>query len=146
NSIQIDTIPSRETRMAVAIDVAGLTKRYDNSVALDQVSFQVQDGEIMGFLGPNGAGKTTTMRILTGIIAPSSGTAKIAGFDVTTQSLDVRRQIGYLPENVALYPELRIMEYLSYRASIKGVARSARKNRIKAALDQCDLGDVSGKL
>ena len=132
--------------MAVAIDVVGLTKRYDTSMALDRVSFQVQDGEIMGFLGPNGAGKTTTMRILTDLIAPSSGTARIAGFDVVSQSLDVRRRIGYLPENVALYPELRVLEYLRYRATIKGVAGSARHNRIKAVLDQCDLGDVARKL
>lgn len=132
--------------MAVAIDVAGLTKRYDQSVALDQVSFQVQDGEIMGFLGPNGAGKTTTMRILTGIIAPTAGTAKIAGYDIATQSIEVRRRIGYLPENVALYPELRVQEYLAYRAAIKDVPRSARPNRIKAALEQCDLADVSRKL
>ena len=107
--------------MSLAIEVRNLTKRYDTTTALDAISFEVQRGEIMGFLGPNGAGKTTTLRILTGILSPTNGAVTINGLDAETQSLEVRRQIGYLPENVALYPEMRVQEYLEYRARIKGV-------------------------
>ena len=94
--------------MTPAIDVTNLTKRYDTVTALSNVSFDVQPGEIMGFLGPNGAGKTTTLRILTGMIAPTDGTVRIDGLDVAEQTLEVRRRIGYLPEHVSLYPELRV--------------------------------------
>jgi ABC-2 type transport system ATP-binding protein len=100
----------------------------------------------MGFLGPNGAGKTTTLRILTGMLAPTDGAVRIDGLDVTEQPLEVRRRIGYLPENVALYPELRVREYLDYRARIKGVARRARVQRVSDALAQCALDDVARKL
>jgi ABC-2 type transport system ATP-binding protein len=132
--------------MAASIDVKDLTKRYDTATALAGISFDVQPGEIMGFLGPNGAGKTTTLRILTGMIAPTSGSVRIDGLDVTERPLDVRRRIGYLPEHVALYPELRVQEYLTYRAGIKGVAGAQRPARVRAALEQCDLVDVSRKL
>ena len=132
--------------MATQIDVANLTKRYDLVTALDTISFQVQPGEIMGFLGPNGAGKTTALRILTGMIAPTDGSVRIDGLDVGAQTLEVRRRIGYLPEHVALYPELRVEEYLRYRASIKGVPPNNRRARIDASLEQCDLADVRRKL
>jgi ABC-2 type transport system ATP-binding protein len=128
--------------MPAAIDVHNLTKRYDTVTALGGISFDVQPGEIIGFLGPNGAGKTTTLRILTGMIAPSGGSVRIDGIDVTEHPLDVRRRIGYLPEHVALYPELRVREYLGYRACIKGVPRRERAGRIAAALEQCALTDV----
>ena len=132
--------------MSLAIEVRDLTKRYDTTTAVDRISFEVNTGEIMGFLGPNGAGKTTTLRIFTGLLAPTSGAVRINGLDLQTQSLAIRRQIGYLPENVSLYPELRVSEYLAYRASIKGVPRQARSSRIKEVVEQCALGDVRRKL
>ncbi len=128
--------------MALAIDVKHLTKRFDATTALNNISFEVQQGEIMGFLGPNGAGKTTTLRILTGLLAPTSGSVRLNGLDVETHSLQIRRQVGYLPENVSLYPELRVAEYLSYRATLKGVPRSQQRVRLEEALEQCALGDV----
>ena len=132
--------------MSAAISVQHLTKRYDVVTALSDISFDVQPGEIMGFLGPNGAGKTTTLRLLTGMIAPTSGSVRIDGLDVADHSLEVRRRIGYLPEHVALYPELRVQEYLSYRAHIKGIPRKERSNRIQEALAQCTLTDVARHL
>lgn len=132
--------------MAVPIEVTNLTKRYETVTALSDISFSVPSGEIMGFLGPNGAGKTTTLRILTGLIAPTSGSVRIDGLDVTERSLEVRRRIGYMPENVALYPELRVREYLSFRARIKGVPSSARSARIAEAIEQCALTDVTRQL
>ena len=132
--------------MAIPIEVSHLTKRYDTVTALSDVSFSVEPGEIMGFLGPNGAGKTTAMRILTGMIAPTSGSVRIDGLEVTERPLEVRRRIGYLPEHVALYPELRVQEYLGFRAQIKGVAVSARRARLAAVLEQCALTDVTRKL
>ena len=132
--------------MAIPIDVSHVTKRYDAVTALHDVSFDVQPGEVMGFLGPNGAGKTTALRILTGMLSPTEGTVRIDGLDVAAESLEVRRRIGYLPEHVALYPELRVREYLAYRARIKGVPARERRGRIQAALEQCALGDVSRSL
>ena len=132
--------------MPTTIDVAHLTKRYDTTTALSDISFTVAPGEIMGFLGPNGAGKTTTLRILTGMLHPTSGSVKIDGLDVTVHPLDVRRRIGYLPEHVALYPELRVQEYLHYRARIKGVPGHAQRSRITSVLGQCGLGDVARHL
>jgi ABC-2 type transport system ATP-binding protein len=132
--------------MATPIEIVNLTKRYDTITALSQISFDVQSGEIMGFLGPNGAGKTTTLRIITGLIEPSDGAVRIDGLDVTDHSLEVRRRLGYLPENVALYPELRVRDYLNYRACIKGVSAKERRARIGAALEQCDLADVQRQL
>lgn len=132
--------------MPASIAVSNLTKRYDTVTALSDISFEVQPGEIMGFLGPNGAGKTTTLRILTGMIAPTEGSVRIDNLDVTERPLDVRRRIGYLPEHVALYPELRVWEYLSYRATIKGVSGRTRRGRIEAVIAQCELGDVHRQL
>src|SRR5215813_14012090 len=105
------------------IQVDNLTKDFGPVKAVDHISFEVEKGEIVGFLGPNGAGKTTTMRILTTWLPATTGVAKVAGFDVMTQSLDVRRNIGYLPDTVPLYPEMRVEEYLHYRAQLKGMTR-----------------------
>src|SRR3989338_4766076 len=132
--------------MAAAISVRNLTKRYDNVTALSDISFEVQAGEIMGFLGPNGAGKTTTLRILTGMLSPTSGSVQIDGLDVARRSLEIRRRIGYLPEHIALYPELRVQEYLSYRAAIKGVAAKERRARVAAAMERCVVTDVRRQL
>ena len=132
--------------MATPIEVLNLTKRYDTVTALTDVSLQVKPGEIMGFLGPNGAGKTTTLRVLTGMLAPTSGSVRIEGLDVVTHPIEVRRLIGYLPEHVALYPELRVREYLSYRATIKRVPRSERSRRVNAVLERCDVADVARTL
>ena len=132
--------------MPLAIEIKELSKRYETTTALDRISFEVQPGEIMGFLGPNGAGKTTTLRILTGLLAPTLGSVRINGLNAETQSLAIRRQIGYLPENVSLYPELRVDEYLAYRARIKGVSRKARRRRLDEVMGQCALGDVRRQL
>jgi len=131
---------------APAIQTRDLTKRYEATTALDRVSFEVQPGEIMGFLGPNGAGKTTAMRILTGMLSPTSGTAQIEGLDVETESLATRRRLGYLPENISLYPELRVEEFLAYRAAIKGVPGHQRRARVTESVERCSLGDVRRKL
>jgi len=132
--------------MDLAIQAEQLTKRYDTVTALDHVSFDVRRGEIMGFLGPNGAGKTTALKILTGLLSPTDGAVRINGLDVETKSLEIRRQIGYLPENVSLYPELRVQEYLSYRASIKGVPGRARRARVAEAMERCAVADVRRRL
>src|SRR5438477_7048864 len=112
------------------IQVEHVTKYFGPVLAVDDVSFEVDRGEIVGFLGPNGAGKTTTMRILTTYLPATSGVARVAGFDVMNESMDVRRNIGYLPESVPLYPEMRVEEYLNYRAKLKGVDRKTRVQRI----------------
>src|SRR5258707_9901092 len=113
-----------------AIQVQNLTKNYGAVLAVDDITFEVKVGELVGFLGPNGAGKSTTMRILTTFLPASKGFAWVAGFDVMYQSMDVRQRIGYLPESVPLYPEMRVGEYLSYRARLKGVDRATRTARI----------------
>jgi gliding motility-associated transport system ATP-binding protein len=123
-----------------------LTKLYDNTPALTDVSFQVQKGEILGFLGPNGAGKTTTMRILTGFIPPTSGTAKIAGFDILTQSMEVRKRIGYMPENPPLYHDMTVLSFLRFIARLKRVPKSKEKQRIDYVIDRCSLENVSRRL
>jgi ABC-2 type transport system ATP-binding protein len=129
-----------------AINVQNLTKRYGTVLAVDDVSFQVQPGELVGFLGPNGAGKTTCMRILTTWIPASSGYAWLSGFDVMYQSMDVRKRVGYLPESVPLYPELRVREYLTFRAKIKGVERVGRTARIDYCLEKCRIKEVQNRL
>lgn len=128
------------------IVVKQLTKLYGPVVAVDHVSFQVDKGEVVGFLGPNGAGKSTTMRILTTYLPATSGTAKIAGFDIMTESMQVRRNLGYLPENVPLYPEMRVEEYLYYRAKLKGVDRRLRRSRIDYAMERCRVVGVRRRL
>jgi ABC-2 type transport system ATP-binding protein len=124
------------------IEVTSLTKYFGPVLAVDDISFQVSGGEIVGFLGPNGAGKTTTMRMLTTYLPATSGIAKVAGFDVMNQSMDVRRNIGYLPESVPLYPEMRVEEYLYYRSKLKGVDRKRRKDRIDYCLERCRIREV----
>src|SRR5205823_14859675 len=109
------------------IEVERLSKRYGTVKAVDRVSFSVGRGEIVGLLGPNGAGKTTTMRMLTTFLPPTSGRAKLAGHDVLDEPLEVRRHVGYLPENVPLYNEMRVREYLEFRAKLKDVAGSHRR-------------------
>ena len=121
------------------ITVENLTKRYSGFTAIKDLSFEVAKGEIVGFLGPNGAGKTTTMRILSGYMPATSGRASIAGFDVFEQSLEARRHIGYLPENTPLYHEMRVNEYLRYRAKLKGVEGRKLKERVGDVIDLCNL-------
>src|SRR5688572_10234945 len=128
------------------IQVKKLTKYFGSVLAVDRVSFEVDKGEIVGFLGPNGAGKTTTMRILTTYLPATSGVAKIAGYDVMMQSMEVRRNIGYLPENVPLYGEMRVEEYLLYRAKLKGVPRAIRLKRLEYCLERCRIREVRRRL
>jgi ABC-2 type transport system ATP-binding protein len=123
------------------IEVVGLTKAFGAVRAVDAVTFSVAKGEILGFLGPNGAGKTTTMRILTGYLPATSGTARVAGFDVFEQSLEVRRRIGYLPENPPLYPNMTVRSYLDFVARIKGVPPAERKKRVDAAMEMTNISD-----
>ncbi len=121
------------------IDVKNLTKYFGPVLAVDRVNFSISRGEIVGLLGLNGAGKTTTMRILTTYLPATSGTAHLAGFDVRTQSLDVRQRIGYLPENVPLYSEMRVEEYLQFRAKLKGVGRKERQTHLEYCLGRCRI-------
>jgi ABC-2 type transport system ATP-binding protein len=123
-----------------------LFKRFAGVQALRGISFRVEKGEIVGFLGPNGAGKTTTMRILSGYMPPTSGRVRIAGFDAFTHSIEVRRRIGYMPEVVPLHPELRVREFLSYRAQLKGVRGPRIRQRIEEVCHLCGLEEVSGKI
>lgn len=123
------------------IQVRQLTKRYGAIVAVDAISFDVEEGTIMGFLGPNGAGKSTTIRILTCYQPASGGSASIAGYDVFTQSMDVRRCIGYLPESAPLYPEMRVREYLNFRGKLHGLEADARQAAIKRVAERCWLGE-----
>ena len=128
------------------IEVQDLTKTYGSVTAVDHVSFTVNKGEILGFLGPNGAGKTTTMRILTGYMPATSGTARVAGFDVFNDSIEVRRRIGYLPENPPLYPEMTVESYLDFVARIKNVPADKRSGRITDALQKTSLVDKRTEL
>jgi len=128
------------------IQVENLSKYFGPVMAIDRISFVVGQGEIVGFLGLNGAGKTTTMRILTSYLPATSGVARVAGFDVMLQSTDVRRNIGYLPESVPLYPEMRVEEYLNFRAKLKGVRRTERGKRVEYCLERCRLVTVRRRL
>ena len=128
------------------IEVQQLAKSYGEVQAVSEVSFSAHRGEVVGFLGPNGAGKTTTIRMLATYIPPTSGTALVAGFDILKQSDDVRRRIGYLPENPPLYPELTVREYLRFVGRIKGVPAAELEARIESTIARCFLGDVRGKL
>ncbi len=129
----------------VMIEAQGLTKRYDGVLAIDRVSMEVRRGEVLGFLGPNGAGKSTTMKILTCFTSPSEGSAKVNGCDITTDSIGVRRSIGYLPESTALYQDMLVLEYLEYAAEIRGLAGADVRKRVKVVVDETGLGDVIGK-
>lgn len=128
------------------IDVKNLTKRFVGRTAVDAITFAVGKGEIVGFLGPNGAGKTTTMRMLTGYLPPTSGEAKIAGHDVFSDSLKARREIGFMPENVPLYEDMRVVEYLTFRAALKGVRVREVKSSVERAMEYCGLGEVRKKM
>src|ERR1700752_1299194 len=124
------------------IEVQNLTKHYGPLTAIRDGSFAVGPGEIVGFLGPNGAGKSTTMRILACYMPASTGSAKVAGFDVFRESMEVRKRIGYLPENVPLYTDMRVAPYLDFVAEVKGVPRAARKKRVADVMDRCLISDM----
>jgi ABC-2 type transport system ATP-binding protein len=128
------------------IKVAGLTKRYGPTTAVNNISFEVDRGEIVGFLGPNGAGKTTTMRILTGFLPPTQGKVSVAGYDVMEQPIEVKKHIGYLPETPPLYPEMEVVEYLDFVARLKGIPSSDLTSRIETVLEKCSLGHVRHKI
>ena len=128
------------------IKVEGLTKRYDRTVAVDNISFEVEKGQIVGFLGPNGAGKTTTMRVLTCFLPPTSGTASIAGFDVLEQPMEVKKRIGYLPETPPLYPEMEVWEYLNFVGRLKGISSGDIARRVDEVTARCAIGGVRTKL
>jgi len=128
------------------IEVERLTKHYGPVAAIRDVSFNVAPGQIVGFLGPNGAGKSTTMRILACFMPASSGRARVAGHDVLNESMEVRRRIGYLPENVPLYTDMRVAPYLDFVAEVKGVPRSDRKRRVADVMDRCMVADVQNRL
>ncbi len=123
------------------IEVQNLTKVYGNLTAVDHISFRVNRGEILGFLGPNGAGKTTTMRILAGYLPATSGTARIAGYDVAEQSMEVRRRVGYLPEVPPLYPDMTVEGYLDFVARLKRVPAAQRRSRVTAAMELARVAD-----
>ncbi len=127
--------------MPPMIEVSHLSKHYGRFAALAGVTFSVNAGEIVGFLGPNGAGKTTTMKILTGFISPTGGTAKVAGFDAVTESLEVRRRIGYLPESAPIYAEMRVLDYLDFIGRVRGMAHGERVTAIERAATECDILD-----
>ena len=128
------------------IEVRDLTKRFARHTAVENISFSVGSGEIVGFLGPNGAGKTTTMRMLTGYLPPSSGSVQVAGFDVFRQSIKARRKIGYMPENVPLYDDMRVREYLKFRAKLKGLGVRELRQRVNEVIGVCGLEPVRGKM
>jgi ABC-2 type transport system ATP-binding protein len=128
------------------IQVENLTKRYAGGEAVRGITFSVEKGEVVGFLGPNGAGKSTTMRMLTGYLPPTDGKIEVAGAKLPQESLLVRQRIGYMPENVPLYPEMRVEEFLEYRGRLKRVTRGEIAHRVGLALDQCGLTDVRKKI
>ncbi len=129
----------------VMIEAQGLTKRYGSVVAVEDATFEVKRGEVVGFLGPNGAGKTTTMKILTCFIAPSDGSARVSGADIFEDPIAVRQAIGYLPENTPLYTEMLVLEYLEYIARMRGLRGAQSDSRIRAVVEETALGDVIGK-
>jgi ABC-2 type transport system ATP-binding protein len=128
------------------IEATNLSKRYGDFVAVDDVSFQIERGEVVGFLGPNGAGKTTTMRMLTGFLPPTEGSARIQGHDIFSDPLEARRAVGYLPESPPLYPEMTVTSYVDYVARIKDVPRRERRTRVERALERCGLAEVSKRV
>lgn len=128
------------------IKVEGLTKRYARNIAVDNISFEVEKGQIVGFLGPNGAGKTTTMRVLTCFLPPTDGKVQVAGFDVTEHSMDVKKRIGYLPETPPLYPEMEVREYVEFVGKLKGVHKSELASKVDDVCERCNVADVKTKL
>jgi ABC-2 type transport system ATP-binding protein len=130
----------------VLVEANDLTRYYGGFLAVDHVSFRIERGEIVGLLGPNGAGKTTTIRMLTGFLPASEGTASVAGHDAHADPLQARRHIGYMPENNPLYPEMRVSEYLAFRAELKGVARRDRLGRIRECMRLCGVENVDRQI
>jgi ABC-2 type transport system ATP-binding protein len=128
------------------IEVQHLSKRYGRVTAVDDISFRVERGEILGFLGPNGAGKTTTMRILTGYIPATEGKAVVAGFDVFDQPIEAKRRTGYLPETPPLYPDMTVLEYLTFVAKVKGVPSNERHQRIRQVMERTRVADMANRL
>jgi ABC-2 type transport system ATP-binding protein len=128
------------------IKVEGLTKRYARTIAVDNISFEVDKGQIVGFLGPNGAGKTTTMRVLTCFLPPTTGTANVAGFDVLENPFEVKKRMGYLPESPPLYPEMEVKEYIQFVGKLKGVPKAELAKRVDQVIERCAVGDVRDKL
>lgn len=128
------------------ISVQGLSKRYARTVAVDNISFEVQKGQIVGFLGPNGAGKTTTMRILTCFLPPTTGSAQVAGFDVLEAPMEVKKRIGYLPETPPVYPEMEVGEYVSFVGKLKGLSGANLRKRVDEVCERCAVADVQKKL
>ena len=128
------------------IEVSNLSKTYSGFRAVQGISFHVNKGEIVGFLGPNGAGKSTTMKVLAGYLPPTDGKISIGGFDVVTQSIELRKRIGYMPENVPLYTDMRVNEFLRFRAELKKVTRRKIKDRVEAVKQLCSLKDVENKI
>lgn len=129
----------------MAIAVRNLTKLYGTEKAVDDISFDVKTGEILGFLGPNGAGKTTTMKVITCYMPPTSGTVEVDGLSISERSLEVRRKIGYLPEHNPLYHDMNVIEYLEYAAQLHGIKPSELRGRMREMVDVCGLGDVRHK-
>ncbi|MCU0663356.1 MAG: ATP-binding cassette domain-containing protein [Myxococcota bacterium] len=127
------------------IEVKNLTKRYGEVRALDDISFEVKRGQVLGFLGPNGAGKTTTMKILTTFIAPSSGSAKVAGLDISEAPLEVRRKVGYLPESAPLYTDMQVIECLEFVAELRNISKPDRKTAIARVIETCGLKGMTGR-
>jgi ABC-2 type transport system ATP-binding protein len=127
------------------IEVQHLTKRYGPTTAVDDVSFRVEKGEVLGFLGPNGAGKTTTMRVLTGYMPPTEGKAIVAGFDVFDQPIEAKRRTGYLPETPPLYPEMTVRDYLTFVAKIKGLAKKSRVARVNEVMERTRVADMANR-
>lgn len=128
------------------IQVKEFTKKYAGFTAVKNINFEVKPGEIVGFLGPNGAGKSTTMKVLAGYLPPTEGSVKVAGFDVVKDSIEVRRRIGYMPENMPLYTDMRVDEYLRFRARLKGVTTKKIKERVEEVKNRCSLKDVERKI
>lgn len=128
------------------IEVKNVTKKYGNFVAVDNISFTVKDGEVVGFLGPNGAGKSTTMNMITGFIEPTDGSIIVNGFDVQKKGINAKKQIGYMPEGVPLYTELTVKEFITYMAELKKVKKKERKEKVQKALTETGLKDVEKKL
>lgn len=124
------------------IEAQSLSRRYGDFTAVDGISFSVKDGEILGMLGPNGAGKTTTIRMITGFLPPTGGKVTVAGKDLFESPREARRQVGYLPENISLYPEMRVSEYLAYRARLEGLSRAEARQAIPSAVERCLLEEV----
>ena len=127
------------------INISNLTKYFGETKAVDDISFEIKQGEILGFLGPNGAGKSTTVRVVTCYLAPTSGSVTVDGLDVTRDSLEIRKKIGYLPENSPLYQDMNVVEFLEYAAELRHIPRDNVRPRLKRVVDVCGLGEVLGK-